>query len=295
MVVSGFQILLHICLNYILIFEPHTVHIFGNPVHMFGAGMGIAGAGWAFSISAWVAAILYFPASGRSVLGATWKLQWLRWNWVVRIVRIAFPASVASLIRVTSFGAFSAAFKHMEGGISALGALSVGVAMEGFAFMPAFGYMIAASALVGQSLGKRDPDRAERIAWAATNQAILIMSAMAILFLAFAPQLASVFVENPEQRAAAINYLRIIALTEPFFGYAMVLTGAHQGAGDTIRPTWVAFVSSWLIRVPAVWIIAVYLGGGSTAAWWVMAVTQLFNGVLMIFLFKQGKWKEQQV
>ena len=291
MVVSGIQILLHIILNYILIFPPREFIGMTLP----GADMGIAGAGWSFSISAWIAALMYFPATSRSILGATWKLQFPEWKWVVRTLRISLPASLMMIIRVSSFAVFSMALKHTGEGEMALGAMRVGIAMEAIAFMPAFGYSMAASALVGQYLGKKDPAGAERLAWGATNQGVLIMTVMAAVFFVFAPQFAAFFIELPAQRDIAISYMRIVAITEPLFGYAMVLTGAHQGAGDTGRPTWANFISSWVLRVPLVYIFAVGMKLGSTAAWVVMAVTQAVNGVIMIYLFRRGKWKDKTV
>jgi putative MATE family efflux protein len=291
MVVSGIQIVLHIILNYILIFPPREF----LGVTIPGADMGMAGAGWSFSISAWIAALMYFPASGRSILGPTWKLQFPEWKWVVRTLRISLPASLMMVIRVSSFAVFSMALKHTSEGEAALGAMRVGIAMEAIAFMPAFGYSMAASALVGQYLGKKDPEGAERLAWSATNQGVLIMTVMAAVFFVFAPQFAAFFIEAPEQQAIAVSYMRIVALTEPLFGYAMVLTGAHQGAGDTGRPTWANFVSSWVLRVPLVYIFAVGMRMGSTAAWVVMALTQAVNGVIMIYLFRKGKWKDKIV
>jgi putative MATE family efflux protein len=291
MVVSGIQIVLHIILNYTLIFPPREVIGITLP----GADMGMAGAGWSFSISAWLAALMYFPATSRSILGATWKLQFPEWKWVVRTLRISLPASLMMVIRVSSFAVFSMALKHTGEGEMALGAMRVGIAMEAIAFMPAFGYSMAASALVGQYLGKKDPKGAERLAWSATNQGVFIMTVMAAVFFAFAPQFAAFFIDNPQQRDIAISYMRIVAITEPLFGYAMVLTGAHQGAGDTGRPTWANFISSWVLRVPLVYIFAVFMKLGSTAAWVVMALTQAVNGVIMIYLFKRGQWKEKNV
>lgn len=291
MVVSGIQIVLHIILNYVLIFPPSTFLGMTLP----GANMGIAGAGWAFSISAWAAALMYFPASGRSILGATWKLQFPEWHWVVRTLRISLPASLMMVIRVSSFAVFSMALKHTGEGEMALGAMRVGIAMEAIAFMPAFGYSMAASALVGQYLGKKDPAGAERLAWSATNQGVFIMTVMAAVFFVFAPQFAAFFIEHQAQRDIAIAYMRIVAITEPLFGYAMVLTGAHQGAGDTGRPTWANFISSWVLRVPLVYIFAVGMKMGSTAAWVVMAITQAVNGLIMIYLFRRGKWKEKTI
>ncbi|MGI8924969.1 MAG: MATE family efflux transporter [Fimbriimonadales bacterium] len=295
MYVSGVQILIHIVLNYILIFPSRELHFLGTTMALPGADLGIAGAGWAFSISAWVSAFLYFPASGRTVLGSTWRLQVIEGQWAKRILNISLPASLMTIIRVTSFAVFSMALKHTAEGEAALGAMRVGISMEAIAFMPAFGYMVAASALVGQSLGMKKPDRAESLAWSATNQAVLLISVMSVIFLVFAPQFSAIFVDDPAQRAIAIDYLRIVAITEPLFGYAMVLTGAHQGAGDTGSPTWANFISSWLIRVPAVWFFAVHMGFGSTAAWIAMSVSQAINGLMMIRLFKAGRWKDKAV
>jgi putative MATE family efflux protein len=291
MVVSGIQILAHIILNFTLIFPPRDI----GGLHIPGLNLGIAGAGWAFAISAWLSALLYFPASGRTVLGATWKLQKPDLSWVTRTLKIALPASLMTVIRVSSFAVFSMALKHTSEGEAALGAMRVGIAMESIAFMPAFGYSMAASALVGQHLGSKEPNRAERLAWAATNQAVLIMSVMAVVFLIFAPQFTQFFIEQEEQRAIAISYIRIVALTEPLFGYAMVLTGAHQGAGDTGKPTWANFISSWLLRVPLVYVFAVWMNLGSVAAWTVMALTQAVNGIILILMFKKGDWKNKSV
>lgn len=295
MYISGFQIFIHIILNFLLIFPSRDVTLMGESFVIPGADLGIIGAGWAFSISAWIAAFIYLPVTKFTPLGAMWRIEWIRLDWVLRIFKIAVPAAVSSIIRVTSLGAFSMALAHTSEGPAALGAMRVGFAMEGLAFMPAFGYMIAASALVGQSLGMKKPHRAEKLAWAATNQAVIIMCVMSVLFLIFSYDFARFFVDDPLQMKLAAQYLFIIAITEPFFGYAMVLTGAHQGAGDTVRPTWVALIALWGIRVPLAWIFAVTLGFGTIAAWIAMSFTQLVQGVMMIWHFKRGKWKEKEV
>lgn len=304
MVVSGFQILLHIVLNYLLMFPTrhfsYSLGLFGwdiaeGSVAIPGADLGIAGAGIAFSISAYFSALVYLPVASRTRLGVLYWIEMPSLDWARRIIRIAVPASISSLIRVTSLFAFSAALKHTLEGETALGAMRVGFSMEGIAFMPAFGYMMAASALVGQSLGAKRPDRAERLAWCATYQATLFTVIVSILFLVFAPQLAGWFVEDATQMALATSFLRIIAITEPLFAVAVVLTGAHQGAGDSLRPMWVALITSWFVRVPAVWLIAVVLRFDTTGAWWVMSGTQAIHGVAMVMLFRAGRWKDQGV
>lgn len=304
MVVSGVQILLHILLNYLLMFPtrlvPYSLSLFGwdiaeGTLTIPGANLGIAGAGIAFSISAYFSALVYLPVASRTKLGVLYRIEMPSLDWARRIIRIAVPASISSLIRVTSLFAFSAALKHTLEGETALGAMRVGFSMEAIAFMPAFGYMMAASALVGQSLGAKKPERAERLAWCATHQATLFTVFVSVMFLVFAPQLSAWFVADPTQMALATSFLRIIAITEPLFAIAVVLTGAHQGAGDSIRPMWMALITSWFVRVPAVWLFAVALGFDSTGAWWVMSATQAVHGVAMILLFRAGRWKSQQV
>lgn len=295
MYVSGAQILLHIILNYLLIFPTRVIQLGGLELTIPGANMGIEGAGWSIAISAWFAAIVYLPVASRTVLGPVWKLQWLALGWVKRVVRIAIPASFAALIRIISMAAFMLVLKHTEEGERLYGAVRVGFAMESIAFMPAFGYMIAASALVGQSLGMRDPDRAERLASAAAKQTFYVIAALSVLFFLFAPWFAGIFLNDPLQHQAATLYLRIIAITEVLFGLGVVYTGALQGAGDTLRPTIVTLIVQLGLRAPAAWFFAVHLGYNSTAAWWVMSVTQAISGLAMLWLFKQGRWKEKKV
>lgn len=295
MIVSGLAIVVHVIFNVLLIFPTREVNFLGFGFVMPGANMGMSGAGTAFAISAWFSAFAYFPASNRTVLGSMWRLQWIEIAWAVRILKIAAGAAVASVLRVASFILFTAILSRTTEGPLALGAFAIGIRVEAIAFMPVFGYMIAAAALVGQSLGMKDPHRAEKLAWAANRQAVIVTVIVSLFFIIFSYPLASFFAEDPVQRYLAAMYLFCVALTEPLFASAMVLTGAQQGAGDTIRPTWISFISQWLLRIPAAWVFAIWLGFGTLGAWWVMSITQAVNGLMMITLFRKGKWKEKKV
>ncbi len=295
MYVSSIQILLHMGLNWLLMFPTRDVHLFGHVVRMPGMNMGAAGSGTAFCISAWIAAVMYFATSNRTVLGRTWNLQWPENAWMRRILRIATPAAIQNLVRAVSMTVFMIALRLTPQGAEATGAMSMSLSLESMAFMPVFGYMIAAATLVGQSLGMRNPVRAERLAWSATHQGVGVMTVVGILLFVFASPLAAVFVTDPEQRCLTMRYLQIVALSEPLFGYAMVLAGAHQGAGDTVRPGWVTVIANFGIRVPFALIFAVWMRLGTIAAWWALSLSSMAQGVMMIVAFRQGKWKEKQV
>lgn len=304
MILSGIQILIHVLLNCVLVLPTRDVGGITFP----GAGWGLAGAGIAMTVSAWVSAIAYLVWSKRTSLETRLEFRLPEMDWIKRILRIAIPASMMSIVRVTSLAMFTVVLKHVADSMHAQGALRPGFSIESFAFMPAFGLSIAAAALVGQSLGMKDPDRAERLGWTAAHQAAIVSLVVSVLLFVFADPLSRMVLPGdlPTARLAA-NFIRYIASTEVFFAYAMVLIGAMQGAGDTKRPLWLTLISLWGLRVPLAAIFAWPgvvllgfvsvdgLGMGSDGAWLSMALTQLVQGVFAIWLFKKGDWKRTEV
>lgn len=304
MILSGIQILLHVVLNCFLILPTRTV----GGITLPGAGLGLVGAGTAMVVSAWVSAIAYLVWSKRTPLESKFEIRLPEMDWIRRILRIAIPASMMSIVRVSSLAAFTVVLKNVADSMHAQGALRPGFSIESFAFMPAFGLSIAAAALVGQSLGMKDPDRAERLGWTAAHQAALVSLVVSILLFSFAGPLSRMVLPGdlPTARMAE-SFIRYIASTEVFFAYAMVLIGAMQGAGDTRKPLWLSVFCLWGLRVPLSVVFAwpgfVFLGFvsvkglgmGSNGAWLSMALTQMIQGVLAIWLFKRGAWKQVEV
>jgi putative MATE family efflux protein len=310
MVISGFQILLHISLNYLLIFPPHQFLGISLP----GADMGLIGAATALSISAWVAAITYLFYSARTPLGALYKIPFPDLGWAWRILRISIPAGVMSILRVFSLTAFTLVLAVVPDGSVAIGAMTVGFAIESIMFMPAFGLSSAAGALVGQSLGMQKPERAERLAWTAAHHAALVTLALVLPIYLGADGIATVLLGGKaEVVAQASSLLRYLCLTEVFFAYAMVMLGSMQGAGDTTHPMWITVFALWGLRVPLALFLAVPAGQvlftffgtpvstpigagmGATGAWISLSVTQAIQGILSIIAFRHGAWKLKKV
>lgn len=294
MVISGFQIGLHIILNYLFIFPPHEFLGFKLP----GAGLGLVGAASALALSAWVSAIGYVFYASRTPLGEQWRIKLPRLDWVKRILKIAVPAAVMSVLRVGSLAAFTLVLASLPGdqGSIAIAAMGTGFAIESVMFMPAFGLSMAAASLVGQSLGMKRPDRAERLAWTAGNYGALVTACLAIPVFLAAPAIANLLLGSKVAIATeAANLIRILCATEILFCYAMTMVGAMQGAGDTVRPMWLTVICMWGLRVPLAWMLALPLAMGSMGAWVAMSFTQAVQGLLSIWMFKQGKWKDKKV
>jgi Na+-driven multidrug efflux pump len=162
-------------------------------------------------------------------------------------------------------------------------------------FMPAFGLSVAAGALVGQSLGAGDPKRAEKIGWLASHYAGIIILCLSIPIFIYANVIAGNLTggDKPLMALEAANYIRILIVTEILFGYAMVIVGAMQGAGDAKRTLWLTIIALWLIRVPMAFFMTKSMG--SQGAWVAMSASQALHGFLAMYMWKQGKWKTVKV
>ena len=233
-------------------------------------------------------------------LGGPWKLDT---TWAGRILKIGLLAALQQVIRVGSMLVFQGMIARTDAGGAAIAALGVGLLFESIAFMPGFGYSIASAAFVGQNLGAGNIKRANAAAWAATWQAIAVMSVMGVVCYVFAEPFAHFFLQHgsdtarnakvDETLALAVSYLKIAALSEPFLALGMGLIGALQGAGETLSPTVLTAVTMVLIRLPLAWFLLQRFG--MSGAWWAMSLSTMIQGVCTIFVFRQGRWRKIRV
>jgi putative MATE family efflux protein len=287
MLIQSAMIATHITCNWLLIYGH-----WGMP------RLGVEGAGIALTCSIFVGTLLYLIALRRCTpLGDALSPERLRidLDWYRRILRIGIPASIQAVIRTLGMMSFTGLLAHTVDAAAGVAAMNIGIRAEAIAFMPGFGYSVAASALVGQSLGARDPRRAERAGWAATCQGMLVMAVMATLFYLFAVPLSRLFTSDAAVIRLGSDYLRVNAIFEPFLALGMVLTGALQGAGDTIRPTYITFFTMWVVRLPIAYWLMFTCHMQAHGAWLSMGSTTTVGGLMTAALFRSGKWKKIRV
>jgi putative MATE family efflux protein len=232
----------------------------------------------------------------RSPVGHALKGSWKpKTEWMLRILKIGSPAAVQNLLRSVGSWAFIGILGRITHATEAQAALFIGLQLEGLAFMPGFGFNIAAATLVGQNLGARKVERAEKSAWGSVAFGSSMMAAIALVFFIFAEPLARLFTKDPMVVHYAVLYLRINAISEPFLGLSMVLTGAFEGAGDTLPPTIMTLLSLWAFRLPIASILSITLGYGVIGAWAAMSVSAILQGLLIALMFKRGRWRHKKV
>jgi Na+-driven multidrug efflux pump len=210
-------------------------------------------------------------------------------------LRIGWPAAGQHLIRTLGGMSFTVILAHTPDRDAAVAALTAGIRIEGLAFMPGIAFGIAASTMVGQNLGARQPDRAARSGWVCAQQGALVMALVGLMLWLLAEPIARVFTQDERVVHLVVYFLRINAVAEPMLGAGMVLSGALQGAGETVLPAVATVVTTWVLRLPITWWLCLGMGYDAVAAWYVMAGSTVAQGILLITWFARGRWKEKEV
>lgn len=180
-------------------------------------------------------------------------------------------------------------------GSAALAGYTIAIRIIVFALFPSWGLGNAAATMVGQALGAKKPDRAERAVWLAGFYNLCFLGTVGIVFVALADQIARLFTQDPAVLPFATNGLRIVALGFPLYAYGMVVTQSFNGAGDTWTPTYLNLFVFWLFELPTAYFIAVRLNAGPTGVFWAITLAFSVLAIASGMLFKRGRWKSKVV
>ncbi|MDL2318848.1 polysaccharide biosynthesis C-terminal domain-containing protein, partial [Eubacteriales bacterium OttesenSCG-928-A19] len=162
--------------------------------------------------------------------------------------------------------------------------------VESLSYMPGFAFGVAATTLIGQSLGAEDVPAAKARGRLTISTAVLVMSGIGVLLFLLAPQLISMLTPDERVREIGASLIRICALEQPFMALSMVGASALRGAGDTRVPFFVSLVGMWGVRLTLAWLFVTRLGLGVQGAWYAMVADQAVRGTLMAARFFRGKW-----
>ena len=208
-----------------------------------------------------------------------------------RILRIGLPTAgeqilmrfgqVVLAIIITGLGTVSFAAHQV-----AINALSV-------AYMPGFGFALAATTLVGQDLGAGRPDRASRSGYEAVRIAIIIMTIMGVLVSIFPSAVMGFFTDDQAVINAGAPALRIAGIAMPFLGTSFTFAGGLRGAGDTTSVLFILASCIWGVRVTSAYLLADWMG--LTGIWVAIGLDFAVRATILWVRFRLGKWKLIQI
>lgn len=272
-----------------------TLNVFLNYVLIFGnfgfEALGIKGAAIATIISYGFNVVIYtvLVSKDSSVLRFYFYFSM---RTMKSILKIGLPASIERLISVSSFMVFI--FVITKYGTEALAGYQVGLRIEGIAFMPGFGFSIAAMALVGQSLGAKNSDLAYNEAKTVVKIAAGFMGFIG-LFLIFIPEVFCVYFTQDEKTIELASlYLRLVGLSQIPLAIVFVLSGALRGAGATKSTLQLNVGSLIFLRV----LPSIYVSSITEDIFWiyiVMIAETYIKGALFWYVFNKGEWKNIKI
>ena len=215
------------------------------------------------------------------------------------------PAAMLRLLRVSGNGILQAAVgtaswiglvRILSGfGSAALAGYTIGMRMIVFAILPSWGMSNAAATMVGQNLGAKKPDRAERSVWKAAQYNMVFLGCVGVVFVALARPLVRLFTSDPAIIPYGVDCLRIVSYGFLFYAFGMVMTQAFNGAGDTWTPTWINLFIFWLWEIPLAYVLSHSAGLGPRGVFWAIAIAFSTLAVVSVTIFRRGRWKEKKI
>ena len=215
------------------------------------------------------------------------------------------PSVLTTLIRVSSTGVLQFAIAHTswiflvriisQFGAVAVAGYTIGIRIFIFVILPSWGLSGAAATMVGQNLGAKKPDRAQKAVMLTALYNMIFLGSVAAVLIFLPQYIVAFFTKNPEEAGYAIDCLRIIGYGNVAYGFGMVLVQAFNGAGDTVTPTWINFFGFWLCQIPLAWALAYPAGWGVRGVFASIPIAEVFITLMGATLFLRGGWKKREI
>jgi Na+-driven multidrug efflux pump len=219
-------------------------------------------------------------------------------------IRLALPV-LLRLLRVSLTGILQFAIAHTSWiglvrivsifGSAALAGYTIAIRIVIFVLLPSWGLSNAAATLVGQNLGAKQPERAEKSVWRTGFYNMLFLGGIGIVFTIFATPIVSLFTHDPQVVPLAASCLRIISYGNIAYAYGMVMLQAFNGAGDTVTPTIVHLFGFWFLEIPLAYVLAIPAHLHSNGVFISIVIAEGAIAVAGMILFRRGRWKLQRI
>ena len=289
MKIGGVVNVINVILNFLLIYPTREMNIFGLKFTMFGAGWGVIGAA--------VASAIAYAAGGIIITIVLWRhpvvsprgrsmkpdLEILR-----PCMKIAIPNMFQRFGTSLGYVAFASMVNSL--GDVATAAHTIANTVESAFYIPGYGMQTAAATLAGNAYGARDGKRMKELAAMFLPIEVLLMIFSGGMLFLFAEPLVSIFSDSPEVIGLGTTVLRMVALSEPFYGVSIIVEGMMQGVGKTKRPFVFNIIGMWGIRIVGTFICTQLLGFGLVSAWACMIAHNMLLFAMFLITYLRGDW-----
>ncbi|NEN22100.1 MATE family efflux transporter [Cryomorpha ignava] len=269
-----------------------------DPLFIFGygpiPGYGVAGAAVASiftqALSALVGILVLFR--GKKGIRIHFSQMKFDFKWTKRLFELGLPAG---LDQSTRAGAMTVMVMLVTGfGSEMVAAYGVGARILSLVIIPALGFSIATTSLVGQNIGAKQLKRAEKIGNLSSGIAFFGLTAVGIIFFIFAEGIIAFFVpDDPEVIKGGALFIKIMAPSFGLLGVQQVMNGVFNGAGFTKASMMLSVFSLWIIRFPLAFMLSHKTGLGPAGIYWSFPISNLIAAATGFAYYKMGYWKKR--
>ena len=281
--------LINVALNFLMIYPTRTVTLMGCSVTLWGMGWGVIGAAAASAIAVTVGGICITAVLWKHPLVSP-KGEGLRPDWAILkpCMRVALPNMLQRFGTSLGYVAFAAMINAL--GEVAAAAHTIANTVESAFYIPGYGMQTAAATLAGNAYGARDEKGMKELAamFIPIEMGLMVLSG-GVLFL-LAPPLVGLFSDSAAVIVLGVTVLRMVALSEPFYGFSIIVEGMMMGVGKTKAPFIYNIFGMWGIRIVGTFICTRMLGLGLVSAWGCMIAHNLLLFGLFLGAYRRGSW-----
>ena len=281
--------LVNILLNFLLIYPSRWVTVLGRPIYLPGADLGVAGAALASAVA--------FTLGGIAITIVLWRHPVVspKGRSIRPDMQILKPCMQVSLPNMLQRFGTSLGYVAFASMINALGevataAHTIANTVESAFYIPGYGMQTAAATLAGNAYGAKDEKKLKDVAsmFIPIEVGLMILSGVALFFTA--TPLVSLFSDNPQVISLGSTVLKMVALSEPFFGVSIIEEGLLQGVGKTRLPFVYNIIGMWGVRIVGTFIMTRLLHHGLVAAWGCMIAHNILLFALFLYCHIRQYW-----
>lgn len=281
--------IINVVLNFILIFPTRVVEVFGLRLTVFGTDWGVLGAGVAsavaFVFGGVIITVKYFRHTEVSPKGQSFRFD----MGVLRpCFRVALPNALQRFGTCMGYVAFAAMVNSL--GEVSTAAHTIANTVESAFYIPGYGMQAAAATLAGNALGAKDKEKIKALCRMLIVIEVILMIISGGLLFIFAPKMMTLFSKDKMVITLGTIVLRMVALSEPFFGVSIIVEGMMQGMGKTLMPFIANILGMWGVRILGTFICTQLLGYGLVSAWGCMILHNLLLFVMFAVYLVSGKY-----
>lgn len=281
--------LINVAGNMLLIYPTRVWH----GLTLYGAGWGVVGAAAASAAAYFVGGIVITVALWRhpriSPRGFSLKPE----SAILRpCLQVALPNALQRFATSLGYVAFAAMVNSL--GETATAAHTIANTVESAFYVPGYGMQMAAATLAGNALGAGEHKKINHLAGMLLTLEVAMMVVSGGLLFLFAPNMMGLFSADAAVIALGAVVLRMVAVSEPFYGVSIILEGMMQGMGQTMLPFAIGVTGMWGVRIVGTFLCTQIFGMGLISAWACMIAHNLLIFVLLTACYRTGRWKPKK-